>query len=372
MNIPITRVTVGKEEIDAVKNVISSGFLVKGKNVEEVEKLLAKISKRKYAVMLTSGTVSLNTATTILGLKPKDEVIVPAFTFQATATAVAYAGARLVFSDIKPDTYNLDSKDVEKRITKKTKAIITVDLFGNPYNYTSINEIAKKHNLFLLEDAAQAVGASYKKRPTGSLGDISIYSFYGSKIITSGEGGMLLTDNYDLYEKAMLYRNHGEAKDKDRKYYFTEIGYNFMPTDIQGALLLSQAKKLGRFVQLRNRAAKYYSANLEDVQGLVTPYVEKSDICSFSVYTIRILPEFGSRDEVLTKLNENGVGARVYYPHPLHLQPVWKKLGYKFKKGDFPGAELAANQVLSLPIFPVITKKEQDYIISTLLKLKKV
>lgn len=364
MNIPITRVSLGKEEISYVNEVLSSGYLVKGKFTNECEVLLAKKCKRKYAVMLTSGTVSLNTSTTILDLKPDDEVITSAFTFVASATAISYVHAKMVLADIDPTTFNVDPREVERKITKKTKAIIAIDLFGHPFDYYRLRSISKKNSLYLIEDAAQAHGGVFKGRPVGSLGDISIFSFYGSKIITSGEGGMLLTDNKKLYERALSYRAHGESKEK--KYYFTDLGYNFMPTDIQAALLLPQIKRLSKLVKMRNKVARYYSKLLKGIEGIEVPLIQKGITHAFAYYTIRIKPEFGKRDEVLEKLNARGIGARIYYPFPMHLQPVWKKLGYKFKKGEFPQAEKASREVISLPIYPKIKRSELDFIIDTL------
>ncbi len=362
--IPITKTIIGKEEINSVAKVLKSGYIVKGKYVEEVESFLAGKFRRKYALMLTSGTISLNTSLAILGLNKNDEIITSAFTFVASATCIPYIGAKLVLADIDPKTFNIDPKDIERKITKKTKAIIAIDLFGNPFEYLKIQKIAKKYNLYLIEDAAQAHGAFYNGKPTGSLGDISIFSFYGSKIITSGEGGMLLTDNKKFYEKAQAYRAHGESKDK--KYYFTSLGYNFMPTEIQGALLLEQAKKLEVLVKARRKAANYYSIHLKNIPGIITPYIEEKNQSSYSVYTIRITKEFGNRDAVLNYLNSKGVGARVYYPVPLHMQPIWKSLGYIFHAGQFPEAELASKEVISLPIFPGITKKDQNIVINSI------
>ena len=366
--IPITKPTLGKDEIRAVTEVLESGMIVKGKVTEEVEKMICKICQRKYCVLLTSGTVSLNTTLSILGIQKRDEVITTPFTFIANATAIEYVGAKIVFADIEPNTFNIDPKEVEKKITKKTKAILAVDLFGHPFDYERLNIIAKKYNLFLIEDAAQAHGSIYKDKPTGSLGDVSIFSFYGSKIVTSGEGGAFLTDNKDYFERAYSYRSHGESK--KNKYYFTSLGYNFMPTDIQAALLNVQLKKLKKFVNLRNKAANYYSKRLNNIDGLVTPTVVKGNKHAFCLYTIRIKKSFGNRNKVCNYLNENGIGARVYYPYSLHLQPLWKKLGYSFKKGGFPEAEKASDEVLSLPIFPGITKKDQDYVVRTLFGFK--
>lgn len=367
-NIPITKPTIGEEEVDAVKKVVKSGFLVKGKKVSEVEELLANRFGRKYVIMLSSGTASLNTALTVLGLGKGDEVITTPFTFVATANAINYVGAKVIFADINPETYNISPDEIEKKITKKTKAIIAVDLFGYPADYSEIKRMARKSRLYLIEDAAQAHGSMYKGKPAGSFGDMSVLSFYGSKIVTSGEGGAILTNSKSHYEKIQAYQSHGISK--NNHYHYLSVGYNFLPTDIQAAILVEQLKKLDEFVSLRNKAAGYYSKRLKGVEGIKLPVIENGRKHAFSCYTIGIRSGFGRRDDALKKLNDRGVGARVYYPIPLHLQLVFKKLGYNFKKGGFPNAELVSKEVISLPIFPTITKKEQDYVVEKLIEAK--
>src|SRR3989344_835531 len=225
MNIPITKPSIGEDEIKSVGDVISSGLLVQGKKTVEVENSLKDKFKRKYAALVTSGTSALTTVTAVIDLSPEDEVITSAFTFFASASCIAYSGAKVVFADIDSETYNINPKDVERRITKKTKAIIAVDLFGLPFDYVSISKIAKNNKLILIEDAAQAHGAFLESKPTGSLGDISIFSFYGSKVITCGEGGAILTDQESIYKKVLAYRAHGI--DPTQNYHHESLGYNY-------------------------------------------------------------------------------------------------------------------------------------------------
>lgn len=365
--IPITKPTLEEEEIGNMNEVLTSGMLVYGKYAKEAELKLQQIFKRKYAVLLPSGTTSLNIAVSILDIKEGDEVITTPFTFISSASCILNSGAKVVFADIDPQTFNIDPKEIEKKITKKTKAIISVDLFGNPADYNRIEEICKQNKLLLIEDAAQAHGAEYKNNPAGSFGDISIFSFYGSKVITSGEGGALLCDNKDIYDRALLLRNHGQ--NDIGSYQYSSLGHNYMMPDTSASILSAQLSKLELFVKVRRSIALIYNQGLSKISGLTLPIEQKDSKHCYSCYTIRLDKEKYKRDKILKLLNENGIGARVYYPISLHLHPLWKEYVYEFKKGMFPEAERASQEVLSLPIYPKLTQLESERIIDFVRKI---
>jgi len=365
--IPITKPTIEEEEINNMNEVLTSGMLVYGRHGKEVESKLQLLCNRKYAVLLPSGTTSLNIAVSILGLKSEDEVITTPFTFISSASCILTSGAKVVFADIDPQSFNINPQEIEKKITKKTKAIISVDLFGNPANYEKIEEICRKNKLLLIEDAAQAHGAEFKNKLTGSFGDISIFSFYGSKVITSGEGGALLYDSKDLYDKALLMRNHGQSD--IGSYQYLSLGHNYMMPDTSASILNAQLTKLDLFIKVRRNIASIYKKQLSGILGLTLPEEQVNCKHAYSCFTVRLDKAKYNRDKILKNLNEKGIGARVYYPISLHLHPLWKDFDYEFKKGMFPEAERASLEVLSLPIYPKLSQLELERIIESLVKI---
>lgn len=357
----ITRVKIGKAERQAIERVFDSGMIAQGAVAEKFEKEFAQFCGTKYAVAVSSGTAALNCACFAAGIKSGDEVITTPFTFIATANAPLLFGAKPVFADIKEETFNLDSERVEEKITKRTKAVITVDLFGQPADYRELRRIARKHRLVLIEDAAQAHGAKLEGKKTGALGHIGCFSFYATKNMTTGEGGMVVTDNKDYAQKARLFRQHGEAK----KYDYVCLGFNYHTTDIATSIGRAQLRRLPRLNQRRIKNAQFYYDDLEGIKGLILPVVKKEVRHVFHQFTIRVTPDFKlNRDQFYEYLKRKNIFCGIYYPQSLHLYPHFKKLGYK--KGDFPIAERVAKEVISLPVHPYLTQSELKYIVKVI------
>ena len=355
-----------KKEIDAaIKRVLESGRFIGGEEVENFEKEIAKFCGIKYAIGVNSGTDALFLSLKALGIGLGDEVITTPFTFIATAEVIANLGAKPVFVDIDPKTFNIDPSKIEKAITKKTKAIIPVHLFGQMADMNEIMRIARKYKLYVIEDAAQAIGATQKFeirnskfeiRSAGSVGDLGCFSFFPSKNLGAyGDGGMVITNNKKLAEKIKLLRNHGSSPKE--KYLNLILGTNSRLDVIQAAILRVKLKYLPEWSKKRAEKADYYNKNLKGVGDIIPPSIGEGRNHIFHQYTIRTK----SREKLQKYLKEKDIPTMIYYPLPLHLQPAFKYLGYK--RGDFPEAEKAAKEVLSLPIYPEISKKNQNYII---------
>jgi len=357
--IPINAPQIGEEEIAAVVKVMTSRALTHalgaGPMVTKFEKSFAKFVKTKHAIAVNTGTAALHLAITAAEMKRGDEVILPSFTFVATAEVVAMAGAKLVFVDIDPETYNVSPRKIEKAITKKTRAVIPVDLYGLPADMQPIREIADKHGLIVIEDAAQAHGASYKGKPPGVFADVACWSFYASKNMTTGEGGMITTNNDELAEKMRILRSHGEKE----KYRSVMLGYNYRMPEIQAAIGIIQLEKLPKFSAKRRENTRRLTAKIREAEHLQPPKEPKGYKHSWYLYTIRLKgANRKKRDEIVEALRREGIGAEVYYGNPIHLMPYYRKFGrYKL-----PETEKAAEQVLSLPVHPGVTSKQIDFI----------
>ncbi len=358
MKINIASPQIGKEEIKAVTDVMKSGMLAQGPRVAEFEEKFAKFIGTKYAVATSSGTTALEVALRAHGIKEGDEVITTPFTFIASANSILYTGARPVFVDIDPETFNIDPDLIEKAITKKTKAILPVHLYGSACDMTKIMQIAKKHHLDVIEDACQAHGAEWKNKKVGSFGT-GTFSLYPTKNMTTGEGGMITTNDKEVYEQALLIRAHGSKV----KYYHDILGYNYRMTDIEGAIGIEQLKKLPKFNKARQANAAFLNKNLGKLSGIIVPEAPKNVKHVYHQYAIRVTPEFPlKRDEVLAKLTEASIGTAVFYPLPLNRQKVYQNLGYK---PNTPIADEISGQVLSLPVHPGLKKSDLDYIVKT-------
>jgi dTDP-4-amino-4,6-dideoxygalactose transaminase len=354
-----------KDEVKkAIDDVLESQHFILGPKVEELEKNIAIYSQTKYAVGVSSGTDALLVSLMALCIGPGDEVITTPFTFFATAGVISRLYARPVFVDIDPITYNINPPKIERAITKKTKAIIPIHLFGQCVDMDPVLEIAKKHNLYVIEDAAQSLGAEYKGRKAGSMGDLGIFSFFPSKNLGGiGDGGMVVTNNEALYKKVKILRVHGS----NPKYFHKIVGGNFRLDAIQAAVLNVKLKYLDRWSQGRQDNARDYDQKFKAAgrikKGLIeTPkavYKDGGDknYHIYNQYTIRAK----DRDRLAAFLGEKAIGMDIYYPVPLHLQECYKDLGYK--KGDLPVAEEAAGSVLSLPIYPELTAEQKNYIV---------
>ena len=341
--------------LQAMKDVFDSKRFVNGPQVKELEEKLADYCHCKHAIGVTSGTDALLISLMAFGIGEGDEVITTPFTFFATAGSIFRVGAKPVFVDIDPKTYNINSERIEEKITNKTKAIMPVHIFGQCAEMDKINEIAKKHGLFVIEDAAQAIGSEYKGRRAGSLGDVGCFSFFPSKNLgCCGDGGLVTTNNDELAEKIRILRQHGSKP----KYYHKIIGGNFRLDTMQAAVLLEKFPYLEEWHKGRQKNAEYYNEHLKDV--VVTPFVESYNIMIYNQYTIRT----SMRDELQNKLNEANIGNAIYYPVPLHLQECFAYLGYK--EGDLPESEKATQEVVSIPIYPELTDEQMDYVIQVI------
>ena len=360
-NIPIAKPLIGDEEINAVIDVLKSGMLAHGKEVEAFEKEFADYLGAKHGIAVANGTAALDVALKALKIGPGDEVITTPFTFIASATSILFQGARPVFADIDPETYNLDPNEVLEKITDKTRAILVVHLYGQPANMKVFTEIAEDYNLYLIEDCAQAHGAMFEGRKVGTFGHIAAFSFYPTKNITTGEGGMVVTNDDELARRAKLIRSHGQAE----KYYHVELGYNLRMTNIAGALGRVQLRKLDEWNRIRNENAERLSEGIRKINGLTPPYVDPRVYHVFHQYVIHVDDDFQmSRDELMIKLRERGIGTAVHYPMPVHWQPLFQKLGYE--KDCCPKAIEASKRVLSLPVHPAVSEEDIEYILETL------
>ena len=343
-------------------------MLAQGPKVQEFEEKFAKFIETKFAIATSSGTTALHVALLAAGIGPGDEVITSPFTFIASANSILYVGAKPVFADIDEETFNIDPQKIESKITKKTKAIMPVHLYGTPCDMTKIMAIARKHKLIVIEDACQAHGAKWKGKKVGlsavalaKVGSFGIgtFSFYPTKNITTGEGGMITTDSKEIYEKSLLIRAHGSKI----KYYHDVLGYNFRMTDIGAAIGLEQLKKINQFNKLRIKNAQYLSKNLSKIPGIIVPEIPKNTTHVFHQYTIRITPDFGlSREEVVKKLTDVGIGTAIFYPLPINSQKLYQNIGYKM---NTPMAEKISKEVISLPVHPGVKERDLRYIVRT-------
>ena len=358
--IQIARPQIGEEEKAAVMAVLDSGQLAQGSVVAEFEEAFAAYCGVKHAIATSNGTTALHVALLSHEIGAGDEVITTPFTFIASANTILYVGAKPVFVDIDPVSYNIDVDAIEAAITKRTRAIMPIHLYGNPADMSRIREIALRHGLIVIEDAAQAHGAEVDGKRAGSWGT-GCFSFYPTKNITTGEGGIVTTDDDCVADRARLARAHGMRV----RYYHESLGYNFRMTNIHAAIGKAQLPKLEGFNERRIANAAYLSANLS-AEKVQVPQVQPGTRHVFHQYTVRVLPPL-NRDEARKKLAERGVGTEVYYPLPVHRQQVYLDLGY----GDqsFPESERAAKEVISLPIHPGLTQEDLDTIVEAVKSL---
>lgn len=336
----------------ALERVVKSNQFILGQEEKDFETACCEYLEVKHAIGVGNGTDALAICLRALGVGPGDEVITTPFTFIATGEVIVALGAKPVFVDIKPDTYNIDPTKLEAAINERTKVILPVHLYGQAAEMDDILEIAKKHNLKVLEDAAQAVGSMYKGKKVGSLGDLTIFSFFPTKNLGAlGDGGLITTNNDELYERCRLIRVHGAPK----KYYHTLVGQNSRLDTLQAAFLRIKLNHVDRYNELRTKNAAAYTETLRDVVKVPTLHPDCSHI--YHQYTINT----PKRDELKQFLNENDIGIGIHYPIPLHLQPVLSNLG--LAAGSFPEAETAAKQVMSLPVYPELRDDQRSFVI---------
>jgi len=366
---------VTEEDKKAMLEALSSRWLTGGPRTKEFEAIFANYVGVEHAVAVNSCTAALHLAMRALNIGPGDEVIVPVFTFAATANAPLFVGAKPVFADIDEKTFNISPTDIQSKITKKTKAIIVVHYGGQPCDMKETMQIAKRHNLHVIEDCAHSLGAEYMNQKTGSIGTIGCFSFYPTKIITTLEGGMVTTNDEQIAKQIKILREHGMTRgafdrEKTTTWYYdvVDLGYNYRLNEVQAALGIAQLKRIDKINKKRIEAAHYYTQKLKKIKGTIPPYEAKDRTHVYHLYAIRIIEQKRgiNRNELYKKLSNKGIGLSVHYT-PLHLLTFYKKaLGYK--TGDFPIAEEISKEILSLPIYPTITKTQIDYVVKELSK----
>jgi len=365
--IPLFKIYWDKKDIKAMKEVIESGMnWATGPHIEKFEQELAKYVGRKYALVFNSGTSALHALMIVYGFGEGDEIIVPSFTFIATANASLFVGARPVFAEIEKETFGLDPKDVEKKITEKTKAIMPIHYGGCPCKIKELKKIAKKNNLILIEDTAESLGSRIMNKKIGTFGDSAMFSFCAPKVITTGEGGAVVINSREIYEKLKLIRSHGRLETAD---YFSStqyadyitLGYNFRMSNILAALGRTQLEKIEKVIKIRREKAKYLTEKLSQIKEIILPVPPKNYFHVYQMYTIRVKKGKKVRDALKNYLNQKGIGAKVYF-EPVHLTNFYRKF-FGYKKNSFPLTERISGEVLTLPIYPTLTKNEIDYMV---------
>ena len=374
--IPYSRQSVDEEDVRFVAEVLRSDWITTGPKVAEFEELFANTVKAKYAVAVSSGTAVLHAAMFALDISSGDEVIVPTMTFAASANCVVFQGGTPVFVDVDPNTLLLDPTQVEVKITPRTKAMIAVDYAGQPCDYDCLKEIAQRHHLVLVADACHSLGGKYKGQGVGTLADLTVFSFHPVKQITTGEGGMVVTDNLEFAVKMRRFRNHGITAEHTQRaeqgtwyYEMLDLGYNYRLTDFQCALGISQLRKLEKWVKRRQEIANHYDRAFSERLG-ISPLAVRPDVShAYHLYVIRLELERlqVNRAQIFSALKAENIGVNVHYI-PVHLHPFYRKR-FGTKLGDCPVAESVYERIISLPIFPMMKDKDIDDVISACLKV---
>lgn len=370
--IPYGKQTIEQDDIQAVVDVLKSDFLTTGPKIAEFEQTVADYVGAKYAVAISNGTSALYAACFAAGIEPGDEVITTPLTFAASANCVLYCGGTPVFADVDPKTYNIDPEDIQRKITDRTKAIIAVHLAGQPCDMDAIHSIAREHGLIVIEDGAHALGSVYKGKKVGSMSDMTTFSFHPVKPITTGEGGMIVTDNEDFYKKMILFRSHGITRDdsmmtrNDGPWFYQQfnLGYNYRITDIQCALGCSQMKKLDRFLARRKEIVARYNEAFADCDNIITPYQLSDTESGWHLYIVQV--KKCDRRQVFENMREKGIGVNVHYI-PVYMHPYYQEHGYE--NVHCANAEEIYSHIISLPLYPGLTSEQQDYVIDTLKSL---
>lgn len=370
--IPYGKQTIDQDDIQAVVDVLKSDFLTTGPKIAEFEQTVADYVGAKYAVAISNGTSALHAACFAAGIGPGDEVITTPLTFAASANCVLYCGGTPVFADVDPKTYNIDPEDIRRKITDRTKAIIAVHLAGQPCDMDAIHSIAHEYGLIVIEDGAHALGSVYKGKKVGSLSDMTTFSFHPVKPITTGEGGMIVTDNEEFYKKMALFRSHGITRDdsmmtrNDGPWFYQQfdLGYNYRITDIQCALGCSQMKKLDRFLARRKEIVARYNEAFADCDNIITPYQLSDTESGWHLYIVQV--KNCDRRQVFENMREKGIGVNVHYI-PVYMHPYYQEHGYE--NVHCANAEEIYSHIISLPLYPGLTSEQQDYVIDTLKSL---
>jgi len=375
--LPFALPSIGNEEIEEVIDTLKSGWITTGLKTKKFEDKFKAYIGCEHAIAVSSCTAALHLALVAAGIGQGDEVITTPFTFAATGEVIIYVGATPVFVDIKKDTYNIDPDKIEDAITSKTKAIIPVHFAGQPCDMDKILKIAHDHNLIVIEDAAHAFGAKYKEKLIGTIGDITAFSFYATKNLTTAEGGMVTTNNPEYADKIRLLSLHGMSKDAWKRYgaegsWYYEImyaGYKYNMTDLQASIGIHQLAKFDQFQKTRRAYAKQYTDELEGIRGITTPYIRSDIEHAWHLYTILIDPDVMGfdRTQFIEALAHENIGASVHFI-PLHLHPYYRNI-YGYKRGYFPNAEYIYDRILSLPLYPSMTPDDLNDVINAIKKI---
>lgn len=374
--LPYGRQWLEEEDIDAVLQVLRSDFITQGPQIDRFERKVADYVGVKYAVAFCNGTAALHGACFAAGIGPGDEVITTPITFLASSNCVLYMGGKPVFADIDPETYNISPEQIRAKITSRTKAIIPVDFTGQPAEMDEIEKIARDSGLIIIHDAAHSLGASYGDRKVGTFGDMTMFSFHPVKHITTGEGGMIVTDNEEFYQRLLLFRNHGMTRDakllqdNDGPWYYEmqELGFNYRMTDIQAALGVTQMDKLDRFVERRRQIAVQYNEAFSGFNGLIIPHQHMSAQSSWHLYVLRWNLEHFTADRkgIFEALRGENIGVNVHYI-PVYKQPYYRDRGYANE--SCPNAEHFYQSAISLPVFPKMSQEDIQDVISAVSKV---
>jgi perosamine synthetase len=365
MEIPLARPDITEHEIHAVISVLKTPYLSLGPKLREFEERLALYTGVRYAVAVNSGTSALHLIVKALGLGEGDEVITTPFSFVASSNCLLFERVKPVFVDIDPQTLTLDVRQIEQNITQRTKAILAVDVFGHPAEWDELERIAQKYHLKLIEDSAEALGAEYKGRKAGSFGDAAVFAFYPNKQITTGEGGVILTNNDEIAKLCRSLRNQGRGEGNEWLQH-ERLGYNYRLSDINCALGIAQLDRLEEILKKRARVAQMYNERLQKVQSVRIPYIAAHVKISWFVYVIRLGEEYtqADRDRILKELRARGIGCSNYFS-PIHLQPFYQE-SFGYKPGDFPVTESVAARTIALPFYNNLTEEQIDYVVTTL------
>ncbi len=374
--IPYGKQYIDEEDIQAVVEVLRGDYITTGPKIDELENKLKEYTGAKYAVAVSNGTAALHAACFAAGIGPGDEVITSPMTFAASANCILYMGARPVFADIDPLTYNIDPKEIERKITDRTRAIIPVHFTGQPCDMDEILKIAEKHGLAVIEDGAHALGAAYKGKRIGEIGSMTIFSFHPVKHITTGEGGAVTTNDRTLYEKLLMFRTHGITRDKgtmsgdDGPWFYEQqfLGYNYRITDIQAALGVSQMKKLEGFLEKRRSYAALYDSLLYSINGVTLPHQAEYSSSAWHLYIVKLdIHRLAmGRREIFEELRKRNIGANVHYI-PVYYHPYYKGIGYE--KGLCPVAEALYERIITLPLYPTMKAEDICYIVGNLIDI---
>jgi perosamine synthetase len=360
--IPLASPWTGEEELDEIRAVLASGYLSQGPKVEEFERMVAAVTGSRYAFATSSCTTAMHLALVALGIGPGDEVLVPDFTFPATANVVVQQGAVPVLVDVEPDTHNVDPADLARRLTARTRAIMPVHLFGLSADLDPCLSFAREHGLAVIEDAACALGATYKSQPCGSFGDVGCFSFHPRKVITTGEGGMVVTDRSDLAERLQLFRSHGGVREGGR-FTFEEAGFNYRLSDVHAALGTAQMRRLPEIVARRRALAGRLTGRLDAIPGVTPPFEPAWATHVFQAY-VTVLDEGIDRDAVVAGLRERRIESTIG-TYALHAEPFFGR-AYGYKAGELACSAAAARQSLALPLFPQMQEAQVDRVADAL------